>query len=254
MKRGSPIELYDPLDVLKPVAEGIWVADGAVSWMKLAIGLRIPFPTRMVVVQLPNRDLVVWSPIALSDALREQLDALGRVAHLISPNQLHYVHIASWKQSYPGAVAWASPGVRERARGNGLHLSFDAELGDGAESAWEDTLEQMIFRGSRLVEEVVFFHKSSRTLLLADLIENFEPSKLGPVMSATMRLVGATDPDGKATLNYRMTFLGQHQLAKASLARMLAWAPEKVTIAHGRWYEHDGMAELRRAFRWLPTS
>jgi hypothetical protein len=32
---------------------------------------------------------------------------------------------------------------------------------------------------------------------------------------------------------------------------MLAWKPEKVIMAHGRWYERGGTEELRRAFRWL---
>jgi hypothetical protein len=32
---------------------------------------------------------------------------------------------------------------------------------------------------------------------------------------------------------------------------MLAWQPERVILAHGRWYQHNGTAELRRAFRWL---
>jgi hypothetical protein len=32
---------------------------------------------------------------------------------------------------------------------------------------------------------------------------------------------------------------------------MVAWAPERVIFAHGRCYERDGAAELRRAFRWL---
>lgn len=39
--------------------------------------------------------------------------------------------------------------------------------------------------------------------------------------------------------------------AAACLERMLAWKPERVVLAHGRWYDHDGSAELRRAFRWL---
>ena len=27
--------------------------------------------------------------------------------------------------------------------------------------------------------------------------------------------------------------------------------PERVIIAHGRWFETEGAAELRRSFRWL---
>jgi hypothetical protein len=31
----------------------------------------------------------------------------------------------------------------------------------------------------------------------------------------------------------------------------VAWQPERIILAHGRWYEKDGTEELRRAFRWL---
>jgi hypothetical protein len=32
---------------------------------------------------------------------------------------------------------------------------------------------------------------------------------------------------------------------------MIGWNPERIVIAHGRWFETDGTAELRRAFGWL---
>ena len=32
---------------------------------------------------------------------------------------------------------------------------------------------------------------------------------------------------------------------------MIAWNPVRIIIAHGRWYDADGTAELRRAFRWV---
>ncbi len=66
-----------------------------------------------------------------------------------------------------------------------------------------------------------------------------------------MRLAGAAHPDGKAPVDLRLTFLGRKNEAQASFERMLAWEPEKVIVAHGRWYERDGTKEQRRAFRWL---
>jgi len=30
---------------------------------------------------------------------------------------------------------------------------------------------------------------------------------------------------------------------------MIGWQPVRVILAHGRWYENDGTAELQRAFR-----
>ena len=244
------MELYEPINALKPVGEGLWVADGPIVRMAY-IGLSFPFPTRMVVARLANGDLFLWSPTQPDGGLLAEIDAVGPVRHLVSPNKIHYAHIAAWKRIYPEATTWASPGVRVRAASQGLDVSFEADLGDLPEEVWRGDLDQLVFRGSRLMEEVVFFHRRTRTLILADLIENFEAAKLGGAWRWLVRLAGAADPDGKAPIDLRLTFLGGKDAARASFERMLSWGPEKVIMAHGRPYERDGAAELRRAFRWL---
>jgi hypothetical protein len=244
------MQLYEPLNVPKPVDDGIWIVDGPIVKMAFA-AFKMPFPTRMVVVRLAGGGLFLWSPIELNDALRAEIDRLGPVQHLVSPNRIHYAHIAAWKAAYPSAIAWASPGVRERAAAQRIEVSFDRDLDDAPDAAWAEELDQLVFRGSRALEEVVFFHRRSRTLVLADLIENFEPSKVEAPLSWLLRLGGVADPDGKAPSDLRATFLGHRDEARASYERMLAWAPERVIMAHGRWYPDDGVAELRRAFRWL---
>ena len=244
------MKLYEPLNTLKPVDEDLWMVDGPVVRMSYPGG-SFPFPTRMVVVRLEGGGLFLWSPILLTDGLRAQIDALGQVRHLVSPNKLHYAHVPAWKAAYPAATAWASPGARERAASQGIEVSFDADLGEGPAPAWRGDLDQIVFCGSRVLEEVVFFHRKTRTVILADLIENFEPDKLGGVYGWLVRLAGAADPDGKAPLDLRTTFWGRKREARVCLARMLAWGPEKVIMAHGRPYEQEGDKELRRAFRWL---
>jgi hypothetical protein len=244
------VELYEPINTLKPAGEDLWVADGPIERMAY-LGASIPFPTRMVVARLANGGLFLWSPTEPAKGLRSEVDALGAVAHLVSPNKIHYAHIAAWKRAYPGAMAWASPGVRERAASRGVGVSFDGDLGDGPEEAWSGDLDQLVFRGSRFLEEVIFLHRKTRTLILADLIENFEPGKIGGAWRWLIRLAGAVDPDGKAPIDLRLTFSGGKDAARASFERMVAWRPERVIMAHGRPYERDGTAELRRAFRWL---
>ncbi len=64
-------------------------------------------------------------------------------------------------------------------------------------------------------------------------------------------MAGAAEPDGKAPIDLRLTFLGGRDAAWVSFERMLSWEPARVIMAHGRPYERDGAAELRRAFRWL---
>ncbi len=43
----------------------------------------------------------MWSPTEPDEGLRKEIDALGPVRHLVSPNKLHYVHVCAWKRAYP---------------------------------------------------------------------------------------------------------------------------------------------------------
>ena len=244
------MSLYEPINTLKPVAPDIWIADGPEARMATPFGGGMPFPTRMTIVRLRDGGLWCHSPIAPDQGLFHEIDALGRVRHLVSPNLLHYASIAAWGARYPDAIAWASPGVRERAAAQRIDIAFDTDLADAPPAAWADDLDQVRFRGSRAIEEFVFFHRGSATLILADLIENLERDKLARGMRWLASLGGVLDPDGKAPLDMRLTFTGRKRLAREDFDRIMAWRPQRVILAHGRWYERDAEAELRRAFRW----
>ena len=182
----------------------------------------------------------------------DQLDALGPVSHLISPNKIHYAYITDWKKRYPEAIAWSSPGVEERAAKQKIPVSFDEKLTDEAPEAWANQIDQLVFKGSTYIEEVVFFHKDSQTLILTDLIENFETERFpSSLRSKAYKLVRVSAPDGQTPIDYRMTFVGHQKEAKKCLEQMLAWQPEKIILAHGRCFLENGTAELRRAFRWI---
>jgi catechol 2,3-dioxygenase-like lactoylglutathione lyase family enzyme len=57
--------------------------------------------------------------------------------------------------------------------------------------------------------------------------------------------------DGKAPLDLRLTFWGHKDQARQCVERMLQWQPGRIIFSHGRWYDSNAVAELRRAFRWL---
>jgi hypothetical protein len=109
--------------------------------------------------------------------------ALGEVSYLISPNKLHHLFLAEWLEAYPSAKSYAAPGLKEKRP----DLRFDGDLREAAEPAWGNEIAQTLFRGSLAMEEALFFHKASHTLLLTDLIENFDPSTLAESFSWLMR-------------------------------------------------------------------
>lgn len=242
--------LYEPINVLKPVAPELWVVDGPIVKMAL-FGVRLPFPTRMTLIRLPDGGIFVCSPTELTPPLQAEVAALGPVRHVVSPNRFHYTHVAAWKRAFPDAVTWASPGVRERAAEQRIEVGFDRDLGDGPDPAWAGAIDQVLVRGSRFVEEVVFFHRETRTAILTDLIVSFEREKVPVPVYWGARLASAAHPDGQTPQDLRLTFRRPRTEVRACVERILAWQPERVILAHGHWYAQDGEAELRRAFRWV---
>ena len=242
------LETYDPINTLKPVAPDVWIVDGPVIGMAY-FGFRIPFTTRMTVVRLSDGSLWLHSPTPAEPALCEAIDALGPVRFLIAPNKIHYWWIGNWKSRYPEATTWAAPGVAAHAaeRFAGFHHELDAT----APETWRGEIDQVAVPGDYLTE-IDFLHRPSRTLILTDFIENFEPGKVTCWRwRLLMKVGGVSDPDGKMPYDLRTTFLRHREAFKAAVETMLAWHPERILLAHGRWYANNAEAELRRACRWV---
>lgn len=231
--------------ILEEVGDSAWLAEG-----ELVNFHGFPFPTRCVVVRLASGDLWVWSPIKVSEDLIAEVDRLGRVTHLVSPNKIHHLYLQDWMARYPEAQVWGLPSVVEKRR----DLTFREPLSDDPPAAWQSDLDHAWFRGSPVMDEVVFFHRPSRTVILADLIENFTDPFLREHWSGWRRslakLDGITSDNPHAPLEWRLSFLDR-ATARAARDKMLGWACERVVMAHGEWQRADGHAFLAKAFAWL---
>jgi hypothetical protein len=246
--RGDAYQSYDPLGVLKPVAEDIWIVDGPEIRFRCAL-LRIPFPTRMTVIRLPGGGLWLHSPTPLDEALVEQLAGLGPVTDLIAPNTIHYWWVADWSTRFPGARVWAVSHMAQGARGR---LPPHRVLGDEPPPEWNGAIDQLVVTGSSVIMEAEFFHRPSQTLIMTDMIENFEESRFRSRFYRWLsRVGGVIDPDGRPPSDVRMSFHGHHDELRRQVETMIGWAPERLIMAHGRWYPSHAVDELRRAFRWV---
>lgn len=240
-------DAYEPQLVLQPIGPDIWIVDGPVLHWGYGVPVKWPFPTRMTVVRLPDGTVWLHSPVKPEERLAQSIEALGPVAHIVSPNLIHHVSVGPWAARFPTARIWASPGVRKRST-----VAFTDDLGDRPPAEWADTIDQRIARGSRILEEVVFFHRPSRTLILADLIQNFEIERLhGPLNRFMYRLIGVMAPNGRAPRDLRATFRGRHDRLRPVIEWMIECAPEQVVIAHGKWFRSNGTQTVQRSFDWV---
>ena len=227
--------------VLEQIDQSVWLVEGdTVSF------LTFPYSTRMAIVRLADGDLWVWSPTRLDEELAAAVRELGPVRHLVAPNKIHHLFLSEWAREWPEARLYAAPGLTGKRR----DLDFAAELGDEPPAEWKEEIDQVVFRGSFFVDEVVFFHRASRTLFVTDLIQKFEPQAIPAWQRWIMRLNSLVGPDGSTPREWRLAFLNRGP-ARAALRKALDWDPERIVIAHGTWVRRDGRAALARSLAWL---
>lgn len=226
---------------LQPFGQEIWIADGdAVS----VAGFN--YPTRMALIRLNDGGLFVWSPTALSDELRTEVEVLGPVRFIVAPNSLHHLFVQPWQAAFAGAQTIVAPGLSRRRKG----IAIDAELGDSANVEWARDIDQVVVRGNAITTEVVFFHRPSGTVLFTDLLQNFRPGSFRGWRALVAKLDRMTAPEPQVLQKFRVAFTDR-KLAREAIRRVLAWPTRRVLMAHGAPVETDAAGFLRRAFRWL---
>ena len=203
------------------------------------------FPGRMTVVRLPSGDLWLVNPVPVDDALAIELDRLGPVKWLVGPNRFHHVHIAQVKGRYRDARVFGAPGLPEKRQ----DLAFDGTLGDEPHEAWQDVIQQVVLRSIPSFNEVVFFHKPSKTLIGTDLVMNVHSAK-GPLGWLPFWLEGAWRRPRVPRL---YTLLARNRKAiEQEVETILSWPVKHVIMAHGDvLYDAPDFipTELPRAFR-----
>ncbi|PLS22912.1 DUF4336 domain-containing protein [Neptunicoccus cionae] len=227
--------------MLEKFGENIWITAGDT----VAVA-GFHYPTRMAVVRLNSGDLMIWSPVSLSDRLRKAVDGMGVVRHIVAPNSLHHLSLTDWVAAYPEATLYAPPGLRSKRK----DLTFDEDLAEGANAAWRDEVQQTIVAGNLITQEVVFFHRQSGTVLFTDLLQQFPAGWHKGWRRAVARLDLMVEPEPTVPRKFRTAFLRRRK-ARQAVARILDWPVEKVLMAHGDPVTVDAAAYLKRAFRWL---
>jgi hypothetical protein len=243
----APDPTYPPLDTLKPVAENVWVVDSG----PLKVAGLLPMPVRMTVTRLRSGAMLLHSPTRFDEGLRAAVAAQGPIRHIVAPNAVHWSFVADWQRACPDAVTWAAPGLRERSAVKKAAVRLDRDLGEAAPPEWEGAIETVTVPGGGGFREVCLLHGPSRTLVLTDLVINLEPEKLPAAMRLYAKLVGMTAPNGRTPVYVRLLIRAGGQAAREAARKLVDWAPERVLFAHGRPFDRDATAALRRSLDWL---
>lgn len=223
---------------LRQLDRHLWVVERRQRFFGLEVGCR------MTVIRIAGDHLLLHSAVALDPALRRELDALGEVRYVVAPNRFHHLHAGDVATQYPAARLWVGPGVETKRP----DLVYEAILDDEAPAPWRGEVDQVFFRGRPMENEVTFFHRASRTLVLCDLAFNF-----GPSAPMSTRLVGRLLGTYRGLRPSRLDpfLIKDRAQARASLEKILAWDFDRIIIAHGDVQEQGGREVLRAGYEWL---
>ncbi|WP_437484346.1 DUF4336 domain-containing protein [Sorangium sp. So ce1014] len=223
--------------MLRQLDQALWAAEDT---LKLP-GLGLHFPVRSPVVRLGDGGLILFSPLPGVEQVAGEIRALGEVRAIVAPNLMHHLGLAPAARAFPGARLYGPRGLREKCP----DVTFTGVLDGAPDPLWSAEIDQVAVGGVPRLDEVAFFHRPSSTLFLWDLCFHITQSAHFPTR-LFMRLNGAYGRLGPSRVARSM--MRDRAAVGAAVKQMLAWAPERIVVAHGDVIERGGRAALERAF------
>ncbi len=203
---------------LRALDRDLWCLDAD---LRVQAGFHLPI--RMTVIRLADGGLWLHSPIAIDETTAAAIDALGPVRHIVAPSLLHHLFAGAACERWPAATlhAPASLAVKRPELKIGQPLAEDAR--------WS-ALTIIAVAGAPKIDEHVFVHHPSGTLIVTDLLFNVHevPGLMSPLI---LRMVGAWKRLAQSRI-WRST-VKDRAAASASARRLMALDFSRLVPAHG---------------------
>ncbi|PSW20766.1 DUF4336 domain-containing protein [Photobacterium sanctipauli] len=151
---------------MQQIGENIWAREDSMKMMGSKLGLR------MTIIRLSDGSVWLHSPTALSDELKQQIDAIGPVKAIVAASDNHSKWLQEWCDAYPDADAYVSAGIPRKVPLSNYHI-----IQQGMENPWQDDLIWATMPSVPFFNETVFFHEKSGSLIVTDMIQNHPENK-----------------------------------------------------------------------------
>ena len=123
-------------------------------------------------------------------------------------------------------------------------LSFRGQLCADMPAAWQGHLDAVRLEGAPKLDEVVFFHVPSKSLVCTDLVFNIQ-SPRGWAVWPLLKMMGTYKRFAMSNF-WKLLAKDRAKLGEC-VERVLAWDIERVVVAHGEIVEDDARRRLAHA-------
>jgi Domain of unknown function (DUF4336) len=202
----------------------------------------ISLSTRMTVVRLQDGSLWVHSPITPTPELINDLAAIGRVRWVVAPNRSHHLFFLPFLAAHPSAEGFIAPGLAAKRP----DLKDYPALSTSA--PWCGELTAFVIQGLPVLNETVWFHPATGTLIVTDLLFCFSTQNKG-FTKLVAKLLGVY---GSLGMSRTMKLLVKDKPAfRQSVAALLALPVTRIILAHDQIISDQCPTKLASAFAWL---
>ena len=147
--------------MIDSISDNIWSVPSPLS----VFGF-IQLNTRMTIIRMNNGNLFLHSPIPWTTELNTLIQELGRIEYIVAPSCFHHLFVGDWKRHHPEAKLCGPRGLLKKR----TDLDFDVELTPQTQFPWDEEIHTIPLGGMPIVQEYLFFHKSSETLIITDFM------------------------------------------------------------------------------------
>jgi hypothetical protein len=199
----------------------------------------------MTLVRLSDGRLVIWSAIALDEKEMATLEAFGRPAFLIVPNDHHRLDAKAWKERYPQLQVIAPKGARAKIEEVVPVDTTKPDFGD-------PDVQFMTVPGTTDREAALIVGtQNGTTLVLNDLVGNIRyASGLGGWFLRLARFAGNR---AQIPRPVRLTMVKDVNALRAQLRRWAELASlKRIVVSHGEPIEANPQQTLRELAGSLP--
>jgi hypothetical protein len=218
--------------VPQPLAENLWLL--AYPLKMLGADLR----RNVTLVRLRSGKLLIHSTAPFTAEDVTAIRALGEPGWLLDGILRHDTFAKEGREAFPGIPYLAPEGFSEV-------VGFPTQPIVPAPIEWEGELLALEIQGAPEARDTALLHIPSRTLILTELIFNFDDDE--PLWTELLLRVAVGGEHHPGMSRPVKAGVKDEAAFKASVASILSWEFDRVIVGHGDVIELDGKAKLRAA-------
>lgn len=208
------------------------------AWVEGALTMPlVELPVRSTLVEAGDKT-VLFSPLPTIEQIAQDIQSTYNVTDIVAPNLFHHLGLTGAKAQFPSARMWGPPQLSLK------QPELEYELLQQETWPYQTELEMFPVDGMPKMNEHVWFHRETKTLLCTDLCFNIkDPKGLGAWF--LFSVFGTYKQFGISRL-FKM-LVKDRSAFEASLKPILELPIENIIMAHGDVVIGNGQETLRAA-------